>query len=132
MNYGEITRQLIASLQKKSNFSLQLSSEVRALKRNDDNTWTVTVADLKNGTAQNIRAKFVFIGAGGAALKLLQESGIPEAKDYAGFPVGGQFLVSENPDVVNRHLAKVYGKHPLAHHRCRFRISIPVFWTVNA
>ena len=25
----------------------------------------------------------------------------PEAKDYAGFPVGGQFLVSENPDVVN-------------------------------
>ncbi|MDD0440958.1 malate:quinone oxidoreductase, partial [Shigella sonnei] len=96
--------------QKKSNFSLQLSSEVRALKRNDDNTWTVTVADLKNGTAQNIRAKFVFIGAGGAALKLLQESGIPEAKDYAGFPVGGQFLVSENPDVVNRHLAKVYGK----------------------
>ncbi len=45
VNYGEITRQLIASLQKKSNFSLQLSSEVRALKRNDDNTWTVTVAD---------------------------------------------------------------------------------------
>lgn len=38
VNYGEITRQLIASLQKKSNFSLQLSSEVRALKRNDDNT----------------------------------------------------------------------------------------------
>lgn len=110
VNYGEITRQLIASLQKKSNFSLQLSSEVRALKRNDDNSWTVTVADLKNGTAQNIRAKFVFIGAGGAALKLLQESGIPEAKDYAGFPVGGQFLVPENPDVVNHHLAKVYGK----------------------
>jgi len=91
VNYGEITRQLIASLQKKSNFSLQLSSEVRALQRNDDNSWTVTVADLKNGTAQNIRAKFVFIGAGGAALKLLQESGIPEAKDYAGFPVGGQW-----------------------------------------
>ncbi len=85
MNYGEITRQLIASLQKKSNFSLQLSSEVHALKRNDDNTWTVTVANMKNGTAQNIRAKFVFIGAGGAALKLLQGSGIPEAKDYAGF-----------------------------------------------
>lgn len=60
-------------------------------------TRTVTVADLKNGTAQNIRAKFVFIGAGGAALKLLQESGIPEAKDYAGFPVGGQFLVSGKP-----------------------------------
>ncbi|MBN6045993.1 malate dehydrogenase (quinone) [Citrobacter sp. ku-bf4] len=111
VNYGEITRQLIASLQKKPNFALELSTEVRGFKRNDDNTWTVTVVDLKNGEAEHtIKAKFVFIGAGGAALKLLQETGIPEAKEYAGFPVGGQFLVAENPDVVNRHLAKVYGQ----------------------
>ncbi|AMG91184.1 malate dehydrogenase (quinone) [Citrobacter amalonaticus] len=111
VNYGEITRQLIASLQKKPNFALELSTEVRGFQHNDDNTWTVTVADLKNGEAEHkIKAKFVFIGAGGAALKLLQETGIPEAKEYAGFPVGGQFLVAENPDVVNRHLAKVYGQ----------------------
>lgn len=111
VNYGEITRQLVASLQKKPNFALQLNTEVRGFKRNPDNSWTVTVADLKNGEAEHaIKAKFVFIGAGGAALKLLQETGIPEAKDYAGFPVGGQFLVSENPDVVNNHLAKVYGQ----------------------
>ncbi|WP_436856562.1 malate dehydrogenase (quinone) [Citrobacter tructae] len=111
VNYGEITRQLITSLQKKPNFALKLSTEVRGFKRNEDNTWTVTVADLKNGEAEHhIKAKFVFIGAGGAALKLLQETGIPEADQYAGFPVGGQFLVAENPDVVNRHLAKVYGQ----------------------
>lgn len=111
VNYGEITRQLVSSLKKKENFNLQLSSEVRGFKRNADNSWSVTVADLKNNEAEHvIKAKFVFIGAGGAALKLLQESGIPEADDYAGFPVGGQFLVSENPEVVNRHLAKVYGQ----------------------
>lgn len=111
VNYGEITRQLITSLQKKPNFALQLSTEVRGFKRNADNSWTVTVADLKNNEAEHdIKAKFVFIGAGGAALKLLQETDIPEAKGYAGFPVGGQFLVAENPDVVNRHLAKVYGQ----------------------
>ncbi|EPY8425051.1 malate dehydrogenase (quinone) [Citrobacter youngae] len=111
VNYGEITRQLIASLQKKPNFALQLSTEVRSFKRNADNSWTVTVADLKNNEAEHaIKAKFVFIGAGGAALKLLQETDIPEAKGYAGFPVGGQFLVADNPDVVNRHLAKVYGQ----------------------
>ncbi|TKV06308.1 malate dehydrogenase (quinone) [Citrobacter sp. wls619] len=111
VNYGEITRQLIASLQKKPNFALQLSTEVRGFKRNADNSWTVTVADLKNNEAEHaIKAKFVFIGAGGAALKLLQETDIPEAKGYAGFPVGGQFLVADNPDVVNRHLAKVYGQ----------------------
>ncbi|MBA8034606.1 malate dehydrogenase (quinone) [Citrobacter freundii] len=108
VNYGEITRQLIASLQKKPNFALQLSTEVRGFKRNADNSWTVTVADLKNNAAErDIKAKFVFIGA---ALKLLQETDIPEAKGYGGFPVGGQFLVAENPDVVNRHLAKVYGQ----------------------
>ncbi|KIQ50065.1 malate:quinone oxidoreductase, partial [Citrobacter rodentium] len=86
VNYGEITRQLVASLQKKPNFALELNSEVRGFKRNNDNTWTVTVADLKNGEAEHqIKAKFVFIGAGGAALKLLQETGISEAKGYAGF-----------------------------------------------
>jgi malate dehydrogenase (quinone) len=111
VNFGEITRQLVASLQKKTNFSLSLGHEVRGIKRNPDNTWNVTVADLKNdGKESVIKAKFVFIGAGGASLTLLQESGIPEADNYGGFPVGGQFLVTENPEIVKRHLAKVYGK----------------------
>ena len=111
VNFGEITRQLVASLQKKPNFSLSLGHEVRDIKRNPDNNWNVTVADLKNGDKESvIKAKFVFIGAGGASLTLLQKSGIPEADNYGGFPVGGEFLVTENPDVVKRHLAKVYGK----------------------
>ncbi len=111
VNFGEITRQLVASLQKKPNFSLSLGHEVRDIKRNPDNTWNVTVADLKNdGKERVIKSKFVFIGAGGASLTLLQKSGIPEADNYGGFPVGGEFLVTENPDVVKRHLAKVYGK----------------------
>ncbi|WP_205418839.1 malate:quinone oxidoreductase, partial [Klebsiella aerogenes] len=35
--------------------------------------------------------------------------GIPEADGYGGFPVGGQFLVTTNPEIANQHLAKVYG-----------------------
>jgi len=111
VNFGEITHQLVASLQKNQNFSLSLGHEVRDIKRNPDNSWNVTVADLKNnGKESVVKAKFVFIGAGGASLTLLQKSGIPEADNYGGFPVGGQFLVTENPEIVNRHLAKVYGK----------------------
>ncbi|MGP3592429.1 malate dehydrogenase (quinone) [Vagococcus sp. WN89Y] len=110
VNFGELTRQMISALQKKENFSLQLGTEVRSLKRNADKSWSVTLHRPKGCPDQVIKAKFIFIGAGGAALKLLQESGIPEAADYAGFPVGGQFLVTENPEVVNHHLAKVYGK----------------------
>ncbi|WPS44478.1 malate dehydrogenase (quinone) [Klebsiella aerogenes] len=111
VNYGEITRQLIAGLQTHDNFSLQLGTVVRRFKRNADNSWTVTLADANNRhQKRTIKTKFIFIGAGGAALTLLQETGIPQAKEYAGFPVGGQFLVCENPEVVNHHLAKVYGQ----------------------
>ncbi|WCG84279.1 malate dehydrogenase (quinone) [Pectobacterium sp. A5351] len=111
VNYGEITRQLVGAMKTKSNFALHLNSEVRDIKRNADNTWSVTYADLKNGEKESvIKAKFVFIGAGGAALSLLQKSGIPEADLYGGFPVGGEFLVTENPEIVKRHMAKVYGK----------------------
>lgn len=111
VNFGEITRQLVASLGKQDKVSLNLKHEVRDIIRNADNTWTVRVADLGNGGLErSIKARFVFIGAGGAALPLLQKSGIPEAEGYAGFPVGGEFLVTTNPDIVARHLAKVYGK----------------------
>ncbi|GLR07653.1 malate dehydrogenase (quinone) [Mixta theicola] len=111
INFGEITRQLIASLAKSPKFNLQTSHEVRDIQRNDDGSWNVTIADLKNnGAVKVIKAKYVFIGAGGAALPLLQKTGIPEAKNYAGFPVGGSFLVTENQEVVQQHLAKVYGK----------------------
>jgi malate dehydrogenase (quinone) len=110
VNFGEITRQLVASLQKKPNFRMHLNTEVRTLKRNSDGTWSVTLADSKTGQDRVVKTKFVFLGAGGASLSLLQKSGIPEAKEYAGFPVGGEFLVTDNPEVVNRHLAKAYGK----------------------
>ncbi|ATI29779.1 malate dehydrogenase (quinone) [Ralstonia solanacearum] len=110
VNFGEITRQFVAYLQSQPQFTLSLSSEVRDIKRNDDGTWRVSYVNLKSGDRQDVDAKFLFIGAGGGALRLLQASGIPEARDFAAFPVGGSFLVTENPDIVNRHLAKAYGK----------------------
>ena len=110
VNYGEITRQLIGSLKKNNNFRLETSSEVTEFKRNGDNSWHVTIKDVKNGSERAVDAKYVFIGAGGGALKLLQKTGIPEADNYAGFPVGGSFLVTENSAIANRHLAKVYGQ----------------------
>ncbi|MEE4461722.1 malate dehydrogenase (quinone), partial [Azotobacter chroococcum] len=111
VNFGEITRQLMGALTKHDDVTLNLKHEVRDFERNDDGTWSVTVADLaKGGEEKTIKARFVFIGAGGGALPLLQKTGIAEADGYAGFPVGGQFLYTSNPEVVERHLAKVYGK----------------------
>jgi len=110
VNYGEITRQLIGSLKKSANFTLETSSEATEFKRNADNSWHVTIKDVKSGDEHTIDAKYVFIGAGGGALKLLQETGIEEGKNYAGFPVGGSFLMTENPEITSRHLEKVYGQ----------------------
>lgn len=110
VNFGEITRQFVAHLQTTPKFDLKLSSEVQDITKNEDGTWRVSYKNLKDGTKTETDAKFVFIGAGGGALHLLQKSGIPEAKEYAGFPVGGSFLVTENPTLAEQHLAKAYGK----------------------
>ncbi|MDR6679188.1 malate dehydrogenase (quinone) [Pseudomonas oryzihabitans] len=110
VNFGEITRQFVANLQSKPNFKLNLSSEVENITRNADGSWRVEYKNLQDGKKTETDAKFVFIGAGGGALHLLQKSGIPEANDYAGFPVGGSFLVTDNPAIAQQHLAKAYGK----------------------
>jgi malate dehydrogenase (quinone) len=110
VNFGEITRQYVASLKGKQTFTLRTNSEVSAIEQNADGTWNVSFDDTKSGSSTTVKAKFVFLGAGGGALPLLQMSGIPEGDDYAGFPVGGSFLVCDNPEIVDRHLAKAYGQ----------------------
>ena len=89
--------------------NLYLEHEILDIEKYDDK-WLVKVKDIKNNTIKSIESKFVFIGAGGKALTLLQKSGIKEAKGFGGFPVGGQWLISTNQELVKKHFAKVYGK----------------------
>jgi malate dehydrogenase (quinone) len=104
---------LINNLEKSPNFKLRTSTEVTGISKNDDNTWSVAFKDVKSGEVSHVKTRFVFIGAGGAAIKLLQMTGLPEAQQYAGFPVGGEFLVTDNPAVTAKHTAKVYGRADL-------------------
>jgi malate dehydrogenase (quinone) len=110
VNFGSLTSALIAELKQKTGVNVSLNHDVRDLKRNADGTWKVTVKDKTTGNKRKLNAKFIFVGAGGGALPLLQKSGIPESKGFGGFPVSGQWLVCNNPDVVKQHEAKVYGK----------------------
>ncbi len=110
VNFGSLTRSLISKLQQKPGVTLSLNHDVDDIKRNKDNTWQVKVSDRISGNKRKINAKFIFVGAGGGALPLLQKSGIPESKGFGGFPVSGQWLVCTNPDVISKHEAKVYGK----------------------
>ncbi|MDP2246572.1 MAG: malate:quinone oxidoreductase, partial [Nitrosomonadales bacterium] len=113
VDFGALTRHLVAGLQKNTNFSLLCDHEVRTLKQDDKKRWQVSLQGKKAGTRKVVEAGFVFLGAGGGALPLLQKSGIPEARGYGGFPVSGQWLVCKNPEVISQHGAKVYGKAPV-------------------
>jgi malate dehydrogenase (quinone) len=109
VDYGALTKNLLGSLNGQEGFSIHFSSRVQDLCR-AGNLWSMRVRDETSGNFREILAKFVFIGAGGGALPLLQKSGIPEAHGYAGFPVSGIWLRCDVPEVAARHNAKVYGK----------------------
>ncbi|WP_430148005.1 malate:quinone oxidoreductase [Paenibacillus cisolokensis] len=109
VNFGALTRMLFDHL-KNHNVEIHYKHKVEDIKRTSDGLWELKVKNLVNGTVERHTAKFVFIGAGGGSLPLLQKTGIPESKHIGGFPVSGLFLVCNNPEVVAQHHAKVYGK----------------------
>ncbi|NOT14386.1 MAG: malate dehydrogenase (quinone) [Methylotenera sp.] len=110
VDFGTLTRHLVQHLQTKNIFDLKLNREVTSLKQHQNGRWHVRLKDTVTKKTSTIEAGFVFLGAGGGALKLLQKSGIPEGVGYGGFPVSGQWLVCNNPEVIKQHHSKVYGK----------------------
>lgn len=110
VNYGALTSNLLTVLRKHDDFTVHFNEAVVNLQRRPEGGWRVVVRHEHTGAERTIDARVVFLGAGGAALTLLQKSGIPESQGYAGFPVSGIWLRCEKPEVVNRHAAKVYGK----------------------
>lgn len=110
VNFGSLTRGMFYLLQEKPGVTMHFHHEVDKLHRNADGSWQVKTENLQNGQETQTQARFVFIGAGGGSLPLLEKSHIPEADGYGGFPVSGQWLRCVNPAVIARHAAKVYGK----------------------
>lgn len=110
IDYGALTHLLVSQLQAQPGFSVHYKHKVVDLNRLDDGRWGVRVEDVDAGDKRTVPAKFVFVGAGGGALELLQKSKIPEGHGYAGFPVSGVWLRCDVDEVSARHHAKVYGK----------------------
>ena len=103
VNFGELTRLLIAHLQKQKNFTLHTNAEVINIHKNKE-----TFSFLHKETEYN--SKFLFIGAGGNAIRILQKMKIREARGYAGFPVSGKWLITENKKIIKMHKGKVYSQ----------------------
>jgi malate dehydrogenase (quinone) len=110
VDYGALTHHLVDRLTSQPGFAVHYRHRVTHITREPDARWLVTMQDFQTGAEHTVKAKFVFIGAGGGALPLLQRSGIPEGRGYGGFPVSGIWLRCDNTEISNRHHAKVYGK----------------------
>ena len=108
VDFGALARRLIDFCVRNGTTAL-FNHEVRDLTRQPDGSWTLLIGDRRTGEKHRLNAKFVFVGAGGDALPLLQKSGIEEVRGFAGFPIGGRFLRAGKPALTAAHRAKVYG-----------------------
>jgi malate dehydrogenase (quinone) len=109
VDFGALTGMLLRDLEQRGG-EVHTNHQVTWLKRQNDGSWRLRVRHTVGNTPKAVRARFVFVGAGGGALALLQHAGIPEIKGFGGFPISGQFLRTTNPKLVAQHNAKVYGK----------------------
>lgn len=109
VDFGSLTHLLLDGLVT-SGAKLKLEQRVTRLQKKADGLWHIGIRHEVGGTPIELTARFVFVGAGGAALTLLQKSGIKEIRGYGGFPISGQWLRTDDPELVAEHSAKVYGK----------------------
>jgi malate dehydrogenase (quinone) len=109
VNFGALTRLMLDDAASRG-VVVHCNQRVQNLQKDADGRWIVTVRDTVTGERRTVRARFVFVGAGGGALPLLQSAGIPEIRGFGGFPVSGMFLRTNSPELVGRHQAKVYGQ----------------------
>ncbi|WP_165497198.1 malate dehydrogenase (quinone) [Rhodococcus sp. ABRD24] len=109
IDFGALTHALVRTMEGRG-AHVRTGHEVTSLTRGGDGIWVVGGLDRHSGHSFRMKSRFVFVGAGGYALKLLQKARIPEVRGYAVFPIGAQFLRTDDPAVVGRHDAKVYGQ----------------------
>jgi malate dehydrogenase (quinone) len=110
VDFGSLTKSLLDYLSKQDGVSIHYNHEVRKLKQKKDKSWQLKTDNLITDETVKSKAKFVFIGAGGASLLLLDKAGVKEGDGYGGFPVSGQWLKCINATIIEKHHAKVYGK----------------------
>jgi len=111
VNFGLLARRLCGWLAQQEHCGVATGSKVTRLRRGDGQ-WQIESRCVATGEVRKQLAKFVFVGAGGGSLPLLQSTGLSEVAGLGGFPIGGQWLVCDEPAICAQHEAKVYGATP--------------------
>ena len=125
VDYGSLTNHFVDHLSTLPGFAVHYLSRVTNISRENNGRWRVEVEDAKSADRRSAKAKFVFIGAGGDALPLLQKSGIPESQRL--WRLSGQRHLAALRRPRNQQAPSCEGlwKSPLtARRRCRCHTSI--------
>ncbi|MHA7662102.1 malate dehydrogenase (quinone) [Mycolicibacterium sp. HS_4_1] len=109
VDFGALTRGLTRIITSNGG-EVRLGHDAHRLRQDADGTWLVSGRRIDARNRFQLRARHVFVGAGGFALRLLQRAHLPEVRGYGVLPVGAAFLRCSQPDVVAQHDAKVYGQ----------------------
>ncbi len=110
VDFGTLTESMLNYLSNQEGVSIYYNHEVKKMKQKEDQLWRLKIENSLSDEKIKTKAKFVFIGAGGGSLLLLEKANVKEGEGYGGFPVSGQWLKCNNPEVIANHKVKVYGK----------------------
>ncbi len=110
VNFGTLTESMIDYLSKQDGVKVHYNYEVKKIRKKEDHSWRLKIKNLVNEDILITNTKFVFIGAGGGSLILLEKANVEEGEGFGGFPVSGQWLKCNNESIIENHKVKVYGK----------------------
>lgn len=112
VDFGKLSRSQ-AEFMENRGCLIRTGHDITRIRRGSDGVWSLSGRIHGSRKRFHVRSRFVFVGAGGYALRMLQKARVREVRGYGVFPFGAQFLRTDRAEVVDRHDAKVYGKPAL-------------------
>ena len=109
VDFESLSHQMLKILSTNNKFAVHVNHEIKSISQAPDKTWDLKIYSAKNKKIILVNAKFIFIGAGGSTIHLLQKSNIKNQIGYGGFPVNGEWLICTKPSLTKKHFSKVYG-----------------------
>ncbi|MFT7373600.1 MAG: malate dehydrogenase (quinone) [Oleiphilaceae bacterium] len=109
VNFGELTEAMAAHLEKQEGVDIHYGTHVKRVHKSPIGRWLIETTEF--GEKVQHKADKLFVAAGGGAFPLLKLSHLPERTRFAGFPVGGRFLLAPiSEEDAKYYSAKTYGK----------------------
>ncbi len=109
VDFGSLSHQMLKILSTNKKFSVHKNHEIKSILQAEDKTWDIKIYSAKSKKIILVNTKFIFIGAGGSTIHLLQKSNIKNQIGYAGFPINGEWLICKKSSLTKKHFSKIYG-----------------------